>query len=408
MKSYLDSKNKEYCSACEACASVCHVSAIKFKEDDAGFRYPVINSNVCTGCNVCRNVCIYDNRLHTNNIKQMVFGGYNKDKEVRNKSTSGGAFSALADAWCDKNYVIFGAAADRLKIYHTFISDKSQIDIFRGSKYSQSHIGDSYKKVKEFIISGKKVLFSGTPCQIEGLYNFLSNYASANNLLAIEVVCEGFPSPVLLNKYTSELERKYKSKVASLDYRYKDKNKWDFQVMKITFDNGKIIKRDRWFSPFWIFWSQRLMSRPSCISCMFRTPGRVADITLGDLWGVHKYCPELYGNNGGSSLIVCNSRKGIEVFNKAKENLWGHNLKYKDVLEYQRPMRVVVPASPRRNYFLKDLKRLSYTELCKKWKPHHSFKFLISKYIWGTNRQIVTIWKIKNLLKNKKINWQKK
>ena len=134
---------------------------------------------------------------------------------------------------------------------------------------------------------------------------------------------------------------------------------------------------------------------------MFRVPDRVADITLGDLWGVHKYCPELYGNNGGSSLIVCNSPKGISILNKAKEKLYGHELKYEDALVYQRPMRVIVPASPDRDAFMKDLKKLSYTELCRKWKPHHSFKFLISKYIWGTNRQLVNIWKIKKYLKSK-------
>ena len=254
--------------------------------------------------------------------------------------------------------------------------------------------------VKEFIISGKKVLFSGTPCQIQGLYNYLGKYACADNLLTVEVVCEGFPSPLLLNKYADEIEKKYNCKIVSLEYRYKDKNKWDFQKMRITLDNGKVIKKDRWFSPFWIFWSQRLMSRPSCISCMFRMPSRVADITLGDLWGVHKYCPELYDNNRGCSLIVCNSQKGIEIFEKAKENLYGHYLKYQDALEYQRPMRVVVPASPERSNFMKDLKALSYTELCKKWKPHHSFKFLVSKYIFGTNRQVVNVWKIKNILKN--------
>lgn len=248
------------------------------------------------------------------------------------------------------------------------------------------------------------MLFSGTPCQIAALKNVIGKSTHGDNLLTIEVVCEGFPSPLLLKKYEQYLNKKKGIKFDALDYRYKDGSRWDYQVMNIDYSSisdskSGTIKCDRWFSPFWIFWAARLMSRPSCVQCPFRTPDREADITLGDLWGAQQYCPELYGNNKGCSLAVCNTEKGRAVFKKAEPYLYGHELKYEDALKYQRPMRVVVPANPRRDEFMNDLKTMDYQGLCDKWKPREPFKVLWKKYVLGKNSQVVKWWKIKSLFK---------
>ena len=179
--------------------------------------------------------------LFNNGIKY-VFGGFNKDGKVRFESTSGGAFSAIVDAFCDENYVIFGATAEGLNVFHTYITDKSKLGLFRKSKYSQSRMGTSYKDVKFFLSEGKKVLFSGTPCQIAGLKMFLQN-TDTKNLLTVEVVCEGVPSPLYIRKYEKALENKYGRKIESLDYRYTDKScfncgKWDFEAMKVDTKSG--------------------------------------------------------------------------------------------------------------------------------------------------------------------------
>ena len=168
-----------------------------------------------------------------------VFGGYIKDEKVRFNSTSGGAFSAIVDVYCDDNYVIFGAAADGLKVFHTYITDKNDLAKFRKSKYSQSNMGTSYRDAKLFLQEGKKVLFSGTPCQIAGLKTFLEvTKTNTTNLLTVEVVCEGVPSPLYIRKYEQALEKKYGRKIESLDYRYKGKScfncgKWDFEAIKV-------------------------------------------------------------------------------------------------------------------------------------------------------------------------------
>ena len=232
--------------------------------------------------------------LFSDGIKY-VFGGYIKNNRIRFNSTSGGAFSAIVDTYCDSNYVIFGAASDGLEVFHTYITDKQELDKFRKSKYSQSKMGSSFNDVKTFLAKGNKVLLSGTPCQIAGLKMFLeTTNTDTTNLLTVEVVCEGVPSPLYMKKYEEALEKKYGRKIENIDYRYTGKSifnrgkwdfeamkvntkiggkkRWDFQVMKIKLlDNKKEIIVDRWFNPFWTIWLNHLMSRPSCYECHFAT-----------------------------------------------------------------------------------------------------------------------------------------
>lgn len=404
METYLDSKIDSKCFGCEACAQICPKYAIVMKKNNEGFRYPEIDESKCIHCNLCRKVCPYNNMPPKNQEMQYAWGGYHKDWEIRNTSTSGGAFSAIVDAFCDDNYIIFGATANGLEVFHTYVEDKHKMQIFRKSKYLQSNIRESYIEVRKFLQEGKKVLFSGTPCQIAGLKTFLQN-EKIDNLLTVEVICEGVPSPYYMKKYEQYLKKNYSSPIKTIDYRYtdgkksgcKERGKWDFQIMKIEFENGKEIKKDRWINPFWQVWLNHLMSRPSCYNCKFTTSERIADITLGDLWGVHLYCPELYGKNGGASLVICNSKKGKKVFEKAKENLYGHELDFELAKKYQSPLRKSISTNPKRKEFMDDLlnNEIDYKKLCKKWYKKPSLKLLFSKYIWG-NRQKIWLWNLKN------------
>lgn len=402
MIGYLNTNKKEQCFGCEACDQVCCTKAINMIEDEEGFRYPKVNEELCVNCGMCNKVCPYENIPSKSQEKQVVFGGYNKNKNILQHSTSGGAFSAIVDTWCQENYVIFGATDNGLEIYHSYITNKKDIERFRKSKYSQSNMGSAYKDVKNFLAEGKKVLFSGTPCQIAGLRSFLRDF-NQENLLTIEVICEGVPSPHFVRKYDEWIKSKYGSKIKSLDYRNKDGRRWDFQVMSLSLENGHSIKIDRWFNPFWSIWLSHLMSRPSCYECPFTTSERVADITLGDLWGVHLYCPELYGENRGASLIVCNTEKGRIALDLAREELYGHELDFNTALKYQSPMRKSIDYNPLRESFMNDILEMDYKELCIKWAPKPKFKLLWSKYIWG-NRQKIFIWNIKKKISN--INWR--
>lgn len=333
-----------------------------------------------------------------------VFGGYNVNPDIRFQSTSGGAFSAIVDAFCDDNYVIFGAEADGLRVFHSYIEDKKDLSKYRKSKYSQSYMGKSYQKVVEFLKAGKKVLFSGTPCQIAGLKSYLEvTNTILDNLLMVEVICEGVPSPLYIQKYENYIQKKYNAKILELDYRYTGKSvlgngKWDFQVMRTALNNRKkAINKDRWFNPFWSIWLKHLMSRPACYKCRFARNERTADISLGDLWGVHLYCPELYGKNGGASVIFANTELGKEIVLKAQRNLEGHELQIDDAIRYQSPMRKHIEANDKRADFMKDLMSdMTYQTLNKKWAAKPSIKLIWQKYFYG-NRQKIALWRLKNL-----------
>ena len=179
MGSFLETKNKVNCMGCAACMQVCPKNAITMVEDKEGFRYPKVDKKKCINCGLCRKVCPYNNEL-TSYPDKYAFGGYNKNIEAKDRSASGGAFSAIVDTYCDKNYIIVGVVADKLDAYHAIVNDKKDIDKFRNSKYTQSDTKDVYIEVKKALKEGKKVLFSGTPCQISALRCVLGNTDTTN------------------------------------------------------------------------------------------------------------------------------------------------------------------------------------------------------------------------------------
>ena len=421
---FLGTGNKAECFGCEACQQACPKHAITMQEDKEGFRYPVVDETSCIHCSLCRKACPYAVMPEKHRNNKYAFGGYSKNPTTRFESTSGGAFSAVVEAFCNKNYVIFGAEAKGLLVFHNYITDQQELWKLRKSKYSQSVIGESYQQAKKYLAEGKKVLFSGTPCQIAGLYAYLNvmNYHSLGNLLTVEVVCEGVPSPLYVRKMDKAIEDKFGSRIELLDYRYKGKSlfglgKWDFQVMKTDISRrhpGKwafdimriqpihktVLKKDRWFNPFWSIWLNHLMSRPSCYKCPFAEQGRTADITLGDLWGVHLNCQELYGKNGGSSLAVGNTEKGTEVLKAAEQYMYGHELAFEDALKYQSPMRKHIDANPQREDFMSDLgSDMTFTEINRKWAKPPTLQLLWQKYVWG-NRQKIALWNLKQRFTN--------
>lgn len=238
---YLDTQEREICFGCEACSQICSKAAISMVEDKDGFRYPVIDISKCVDCGLCRNVCPYGCMPVRYKDDKYVFGGYSLNEDIRFESTSGGAFSEIVNAYCDENYVIFGAEAKGLEVFHSFIMDKAELSRFRKSKYSQSKMGSAYKDAKRFLKEGKKVLFSGTPCQIAGLKSYLGN-TNQDRLLTVEVICEGVPSPLYVRKLSQHIEKKYGAKIETIDYRYTGKSlffkgKWDFEKMLLKLLN---------------------------------------------------------------------------------------------------------------------------------------------------------------------------
>lgn len=234
---YLSTGIKSQCYGCEACAQACHAGAISIVADDEGFRYPVIDQAKCKNCGLCRKVCVAEHSPRTNEPME-AYGGYVLDNAVKVASTSGGFFSAIVDAWADDKTIIFGAETDGLSVRHSWVEGKGNIGKFRKSKYLQSEIGNAYAEARQFLAEGRRVIFSGTPCQITALKLFLGDIPQ-EDLLTIEVVCEGVPSPLYIKKFADWLGKKLGGIVRSIDYRAKSPRggqKWDFQPMEAEYD----------------------------------------------------------------------------------------------------------------------------------------------------------------------------
>lgn len=396
---YLNTGVKAQCSGCSACVQACPFGALAMEKDAEGFGYPVLDAELCRDCGLCHRACPMERPPALHDGAREVFGGHHVDAGVLAGSTSGGAFTALVQAWFDRpgDRVVWGAVAHGLEVRHECAASADDAAKFRKSKYSQSDMGLAYREIRKQLSEGWSVLFSGTPCQVAGLYAYLGNSPSGE-LLTVEVICEGVPSPHYIQKYAKRLEARYKTSLETLDYRDKDGRKWDFQVMSASLESGHHFKVDRWFNPYWSIWLQHLMNRPSCYTCSFARPERVADISLGDLWGVHIYCPDLYNGNAGASLVVCSTEAGVALLGAARSRLSGRGLPFEDALRYQGPMRRPVGWEPRRGAFMRDLLSMDIDELERKWAKRPTIRLLASKYLWG-NRQKVTLWKIRERIR---------
>ena len=202
----IEVKNKKDCCGCHACSAICAKHCITMKSDEEGFLYPIVDKDACTNCGLCEKVCPMLNQSEPSPPLK-VYAGKNKDEEIRCQSSSGGIFTLLAEKVIGEGGVVFGAKFDKnWDVVHSWTDTLEGIAVFRGSKFVQSTIGEAYLDIKHFLKQGRKVLFSGTPCQITGLKKFLRK--DYNNLLTVEVVCHGVASPRIWNEYLKSLQLK--------------------------------------------------------------------------------------------------------------------------------------------------------------------------------------------------------
>lgn len=314
----IDRLKKDECCGCNACGDICPKGSISFQKDEEGFLNPVIDHQTCVNCGLCEKVCpsINSEAFKKNNFEKPVcFAAIHKNLEVRFDSTSGGAFSALAKKAYLQGYYVGGAIwnAD-WSVSHYISNNKKDLEKLRSSKYIQSDSRGIYKQVKTLLEQGEKVLICGTPCQISGLKSYLRK--DYKNLVTIDFVCQYVNSPLIWKKYIDYLENDHGSKVVYI----KDKNKeigWRSLCNKVVFENGDVIYDSYSVNHFRRCYMQLgIASRPSCYKCKFKGFPRVADITIADFWGVEKYLPKEYDNNLGTSLIMCNSQRGMEYFDE--------------------------------------------------------------------------------------------
>lgn len=355
---------KENCCGCSACSEACPVNCIAMVSDTEGFKYPEIDRDRCVDCKRCENICPAVNKTSPEKqIGEHCFVAYSLDNAVRKNSSSGGIFYHLAKKIINEGGVVFGAAVDGYSVKHTFAENEEQIKQFMGSKYVQSDMGDCYKSAKDFLESGKKVLFSGTPCQIKGLYAFLGKKAYPN-LITQDLICHGVPSPKVWESYIG-----HKTKAENPQISFRDKFfGWHYFSLKIK-DKSKVYRKnleEDWYLKLFL---DNTILRPSCHNCKAKQEGSSADITLADCWGPHKVCPDVRDTDKGLSLVLVNSQKGNDFWSElsAHNVLFSKEVESGKAIASQSAISQSANMNAKRALFFESLNKMSFGELYKSW-----------------------------------------
>lgn len=307
--------NEIKCCGCHACYSVCPVSCITMQPDNEGFLYPVIDVDRCINCNKCNEACPELGKLE-NIVEPNIYACYRNDFDKRLESASGGVFSVIAEYVIQQDGVVFGAAFDdSWQVNHISVDNVEELIKLKGSKYVQSRIGDTYIDAKEQLELGKLVLFSGTPCQIQGLKKYLGKEYS--NLITIDLVCHGVPSPKVWDAYVNETAKDKEL----ISFKQRDKSKGIYDAPSVfVFSDGSEIREKYSDSKYIKGFIQNLYLRPSCYDCSFKGFKRVSDLTIGDFWGLERFKPD-FVDQYGISLLLVHSEKGNSIFNAIKNEL---------------------------------------------------------------------------------------
>lgn len=372
--------DKKDCTGCGACYNICPKNAITMQADKEGFKYPVIDKEKCINCNLCEKICPVLNKVNSNTKETPeVLAAYTKNETERNSSSSGGIFYELANLILSNNGIVVGAGYDeKFNVVHKIVYNKENLKELQGSKYVQSDTKNTYQETKEILEKGTEVLYVGTPCQIAGLKLFLQkNY---DNLYTCDLICHGVPSPKIWQKYLSE----YNGKIQNCYFRNKDDG-WNCFSMKIVFENNKFKRFKMTKDDFIRLFLNNYTLRPSCYDCKFSKIPRIADISLGDFWGVEGKYPE-FSDDKGTSLILVNSKKGDDLINKIIGNIY-----YKENcnLDYAIKCNPCICGSVkkpiRRKEFFDDLDKLKIKQLSGKYLTKQS---LISR-IYGKVKRVI-------------------
>ncbi len=337
--------------------------------DADGFLVPQIDTTKCVNCHLCEKVCPV---LHpeTPDVEPKAYAAYTKDRDIRAKSSSGGIFSELATAILEAGGVVFGCVLQKpeLVAIHTKAETLEALEEMRGSKYVQSDVRNTYREVKELLLQGRKVLYSGTPCQIAGLKHFLGK--AYDNLLTITIICHGTPSPRLFEKYKAELTRDFAPKslvhVAFRDKKYS----WRRFSLVSTFDDGSELREDRRTNYYLRAFLKDICLRSSCYACASCENRSRADFTLADFWGIEGICPEL-DDDKGTSLVLVHTAQGQQLWERLLPRLNAQEVSFAKAISVNNAYFEPTHLPSGRAYFMPRYARM------------HTFKSILKRSIKG-------------------------
>lgn len=370
--------NPAQCYGCTACASVCPKGAITMKENEEGFKHPSVDESACVSCGLCKKVCpVLNRRVSETGSVRAAYAMQHTDPEVLKESTSGGMFTALSDLILNEGGVVYGAALDeQMTVRHIRATKAEERNAMRGSKYVQSDLGDVFAEIKRDLSEGRRVLFTGTPCQVDGLRRFLGE--KTEGLLCVDLICHGSPSPKILAEQFRFLEKRTRKKMTG--YRFRPK-RWSWHVHReiAFFEGGKEYHSN----PYSDLWQQiyymRLCHRPSCHSCQYSNLDRVGDLTIADCRGIDKIAPD-FGSNPGVSLVFANTALGEEVLAALCPSMKTREVSVADVM--QPPLRQPSKPNARREQFWAVYHKDGYEAAIKFYfGKHYALKYKIKKIL---------------------------
>lgn len=357
---------KDNCCGCSACYESCPTKAIQMIPDEEGFLYPLVNDNLCIHCGICLKKC--DNSELFLSETSILYACWSKSEEIRKRSSSGGAFTALSKIIFAKKGIVCGVGfnAEYDEVLHKIAKDDVSLDDLRRSKFVQSNKYHIYSLIKDILLQNKYVLFTGTPCEVGGLRSYLGK--DFKKLITCDLICGCVSSPKVYKIYIQYLSNKYHSSVKSVNFKDK-RNGWREKSIAVEFENGKEYYNSILDDDYVVSFHSRYNIRPSCFCCRYRDLKRVADLTLGDFWAVEKY-NSLYDDNKGTSFVMANSSKGNSLLLECKEimNIFRMDVSIADYCAKYNWCMCKNPTSPeyfKRVKFYNDLERLPFNLLSK-------------------------------------------
>ena len=331
------------CTGCGLCSNVCPINCIKMIDDKDEFKYPVIDYQKCVKCEKCQSCCPVNNKTR-NEERTFAYAVKSREKTIL-ESSSGGVFCLIAEHILTENGAVFGAAFDKnMLLKHIKITTKEELFKIQGSKYLQSDVEETFKEVKKLLKENKKVLFSGTPCQIKALKKFIKSDFDSN-LFTIDIICHGVPSPKVFRKYKEKLEKDYNSKIIKYNFRNKEKG-WNQYSTEIIFENGKRILEPFNENIYMKGFLRNLYLRESCYRCTSNNMTSNSDITLGDYWGLKDIHPD-FEDDQGTSLVLVNTKKGQNLLDNIKNKIDIIDTELTDAIKYNKSL--CIPAFENNN-----------------------------------------------------------
>lgn len=315
--------SKSECSGCGACKAICPVKCISMIEESGGFLYPCIDTGKCINCRKCYNVCSSRN-IKKNDYVKKIYAVSSKNSNMLRRSSSGGVMGELSKYVISRGGVVFGCAYDsNLYAINIAAKNEDEIRLFHGSKYLQSNTKDTFAECRGLLDDGTEILYTGTPCQIAGLKNYLGK--EYDNLLTAEIICHGVPSGRLWRSYLDRLESRFGKKIVDINQRYQDMGWCTFRLW-IQFEDGEETVLDEWNEPYFKAFIKELTMRKSCYSCKNRISYSRADILAGDFWGIEKFNHRANVEEGVSFVAVL-SDKGKEAIENIDFDIQSSELK---------------------------------------------------------------------------------